>query len=164
MPATNAIAHSAFASRRTAAMDIVEIHTALCVGANFIPIPVVDSLAVSAVQLKMIAALARYYGADFNVERGRAMLAAIAIGVAQEAVRRTSHAAAVRAWIVQIPLIGIPLRKLGWPAILAAYTYYLGKSYVDHFESGGQFADFKPPGLLNSPVASALLSPNAGAR
>jgi len=161
MPATRALGHSEFATRRTVAMDIVEVHTAICVGANFIPVPIVDSLAVSAVQLKMIAALARHYRADFNVERGRAMLAAVAIGVAQEAVRRTSYAAAVRTWIVQIPLIGIPLRKLGWPAILAAYTYYLGKTYVDHFESGGQFADFKPPGLLNSPVASVLLSPNA---
>jgi uncharacterized protein (DUF697 family) len=162
MSAPSTVTRPAFAPRRVAAMDIVELHTALAVGANFIPFPVVDSLAVSAVQLKMIAALARFYGADFEIESGRAVVASLTIGFAQEAVRRTSAAEMFRCWVVQIPVLGLPLRKLGWPAILACYTYVLGRSYVEHFESGGRFHDFKPQGLLNSPVTRVVLSPTGG--
>ncbi len=144
------------ALRRLVAMDIVQTHTLLSIGSSLIPVPLLDSLAVSAVQYKLIVALAHHYRADFEVQRARAVAASIGVGITQEAFRSTPVAAAFGTWVAGIPVIGVGLRQIGWPAILAAYTYVLGKSYVEHYETGGQFANFKPPHWLESPVAMAL--------
>lgn len=133
-------------------MEIVRTHTVLCAGANFIPVPLLGSVIVGGIQFDMIAALTRCYGIDFDRERGRATLSAAGVAVAHEAVTHTSLAGALGHLTSAVPLIGASLRQLGWPALFGAYTYFLGKSYVDHYEAGGQFADFKPPGLLHSPV------------
>ena len=49
---------------------------------------------------------------------------------------------AVKAWLLTIPAIGVPLRFATGPALLAAYTYVVGRAFARHFEAGGDLTDF----------------------
>lgn len=139
-------------SRRAAAMEIVRIHTALAAGTHLIPTPMIGSFAVSALQLRMLSELAILYGDNFDQHRNRALAAAIGTSVASELVRRSAFAAPVGQWFAAAPLVGTTLRFFAWPTAMAATTYFLGKAYVEHYENGGQFENFKLSGLLHSPV------------
>jgi len=39
-------------------------------------------------------------------------------------------------------VVGIPLRFGTGPAIMATYTYLLGKAFAKHYETGGSYLDF----------------------
>jgi uncharacterized protein (DUF697 family) len=127
--------------QRDAAMEIVRVHTGLCVASHFLPVPFLGSAFIAGIHLQMSEALALHYGVPFDARRARALLHAIATG-------------AVHAAIVRAPLHGLPLRSLAWPALLATFTYQLGKSYVDHYESGGRFEDFSPDRFLQASLAA----------
>jgi len=142
--------------RRAAAMEIVRLHAGLGAAANFVPVPLLDSFMVSGVLLQMTESLATHYGADFERERAKAVLTAIGTGIAHEVLTHAPVARLAAGWTRALPVVGAPLRYLMWPALVAGYTYTLGKSYVDHYEAGGRFADFKPTGILQSPVAQVL--------
>jgi hypothetical protein len=125
---------------RDAAMEIVRVHTGLCVASHFLPVPLLSSAFVAGIHLQMSEALALHYGVPFDGRRARALLHAIGTG-------------AVHAAVTHAPLHGVPFRFLAWPALLATFTYRLGKSYVDHYESGGRFEDFSPERVLHAPLA-----------
>jgi uncharacterized protein (DUF697 family) len=132
-------------------MEIVRVHTILSVTANFVPVPILGSVIISGIQLQMAADLARHYSAGFDPSRARAIFAAAGAGLANEIATQTSLASSARAFILSIPVLGQPLRLLGWPLLLAAYTHVLGEAYVRHYEAGGRFADFDPARHLQSP-------------
>ncbi|HWA08521.1 MAG TPA: hypothetical protein VG838_03555 [Opitutaceae bacterium] len=128
-------------SRRAGAMEIVRIHTGLCVAAHFVPAPGLSSVFIAGIHLQMIEALARHYGAPFNRDQAGPVLQALALG-------------ATHGLISRLPIFSSWLRIAIWPALLAAYTHQVGKSYVDHYESGGRFEDFKPEQLPGALAAS----------
>jgi uncharacterized protein (DUF697 family) len=126
--------------RRAAAMEIVRIHTGLCVAAHFVPAPGLSSVFIAGIHLQMIEALARHYGAPFDRAQARPVLQALALGATNGLVSR-------------LPMFGSWLRIVGWPALLATYTHQIGKSYVDHYEAGGRFEDLPPERLLGATPA-----------
>lgn len=138
-------------------MEIVRLHAGFCAAADLIPVPVLDSVVVSGLQFQMVEALAAHYGVPFDRERSQAILTALGTGFAHEVLTRTPTSRWLGGLIRRVPVIGAPLRAVAWPGALAAWTYALGKSYVDHYEAGGQFSDFEPAGILRSPVASVLV-------
>ncbi len=131
------------AARREAGMEIVHLHAGMCAAADLIPIPLLGSVVVVGVQLQMVESLSRLYQVPFHRENSRLLLQAFGTGAVHAVVARESLSRSLNAWIRHLPLVGAPLRLLAWPALLAAFTYRLGKSYVEHFESGGRADDFK---------------------
>jgi uncharacterized protein (DUF697 family) len=108
-------------------------------GAGLIPIPVVDAAAVTAIQLNMVAELAREHEQDFSREIGRAFVASLVCGGLP-----TVLAGPLARLIKAIPLVGQTAGALAMPALAGASTYAVGKVFVQHFESGGTFHDFDP--------------------
>ena len=106
--------------------DIVDLYSRLGAAAGIVPLPMLDLVAVSVLQLKMIAALAERYGVPFNREVGKSLLAAV-IGTA----------APLRIASSFVPILGIATR----PALGYASTWAVGRVFVNHFESGGTLAD-----------------------
>jgi uncharacterized protein (DUF697 family) len=121
-------------------MVVVGRYIGWSAGAGFIPMPLVDIAAVTAVQLRMIGKLADVYGVPFSRSRGKAMLSALLGAVVPSTLARGAVGGVVWALPVVGPLLGI----VTTPALDGASTYAVGKIFIEHFESGGTFLDFNP--------------------
>jgi uncharacterized protein (DUF697 family) len=121
------------------ARDTVKRYTWFAAGAGLIPIQYVDGLAVTGLQLKMIAEISKIYDIPFRENEGKAAIAAMACFI-------IPHAAAFGALAKAIPgvsVLGAPLAA----AFAGTYSWVLGNIFVQHFESGGTLINFHPEHL-----------------
>lgn len=102
--------------------------------------PLVDSLAVSAIQLKLLHALANRFDVKFSENAGKSVIASLVGGLGSGAVYRSRFGYMLKL----IPVIGPAVGSVAMPIISGASTYAVGKVFVKHFESGGSFIDFDP--------------------
>ena len=63
-------------NRGESASSIIKNHMIWSMGAGFIPVPIADLFAVSAIQLDMIRQLCKVYDIDFKQTEGKAMITA----------------------------------------------------------------------------------------
>jgi uncharacterized protein (DUF697 family) len=126
-------------SNRTQSADsIIKNHMIWSMGAGFIPIPIADLFAVSAIQLDMIRQLAKLYEVDFKQTEGKAMISALTgTGLARLGARAVKF----------IPGVGSMLGGITLAALSGASSYALGEVFKKHFETGGTFLDFDPARL-----------------
>ena len=109
-------------------------------GAGLVPVPFVDWAAVSGVQLKMVADISKIYGVPFQKNYGKATIGSL-FGFL---LPHGFACGMIGSWIKAIPVVGT---LAGAPAMVVfsgAAAYALGKVFIQHFESGGTFLDFKP--------------------
>ncbi|MBK8819218.1 MAG: DUF697 domain-containing protein [Saprospiraceae bacterium] len=112
---------------------IIRNHMLWSMGAGFIPVPIADFFAVSAVQLDMIRQLCNVYNIDFKQTQGKAVITALT----------GSSLARLGARAVKfIPGVGSLLGGVTLAALSGASTYALGEVFKQHFETGGTFLDF----------------------
>jgi uncharacterized protein (DUF697 family) len=133
------------AERHFTAMQIVNRHVIYVVGATAAwqsPLWALSSPAVTVLQLKMLGALANHYDVAFSQTSAKPVLASIAGGFLNYAISRLPLFMAVKAWMLTVPVIGLPLRFATGPTLLGAYTYVLGLAFTNHFEAGGDLTDF----------------------
>ena len=109
-------------------------------GAAFIPIPVVDAVAVGGLQLQLLRRLSQIYGVPFAENRGKALIASLAGAM----IPATSGIGAA-SLLKSIPILGTVAAVFVMPALSAGATYALGKAFIQHFQSGGTLLDFNPP-------------------
>jgi uncharacterized protein (DUF697 family) len=120
------------------ANSIIKNHMIWSMGAGFIPVPIVDFFAVSAIQLDMIRQLTGLYEIDFKETQGKAFITALTGGmVAQLGARAVKF----------VPGIGSVLGGVTLAVLSGASTYALGEVFKTHFETGGTFLDFDPSRL-----------------
>jgi len=104
---------------------------------SLVPLPALDLVAVTGVQLKMLHSLANIYHIPFKEELVRAAISSLIGGTVALLVSRVASSA-----IKLIPGVGTILGSLAMPAISGGTTYALGKVFIQHFESGGTFLTF----------------------
>ena len=121
------------------AHEIVKRKVYWSAGAGFIPLPLVDIAAIMLVQVKMLSDLANLYGLPFSKDRGKALISALIGSVAPTAI-----ADPVASIIKAVPLVGMTVSVVAMPALAGASTYAVGQVFIQHFEAGGTFLDFKP--------------------
>ncbi len=103
-------------------------------GAGLIPVPVVDLMAVTAVQIEMIRRLCKLYKVDFKETEGKAAIMALTSGgVAKLSGRMLAK---------MIPVVGSIVGGIATSAISGATTYAVGEVFKRHFSEGGTFLDF----------------------
>jgi len=107
-------------------------HVGFSMVAGAIPVPLVDIVAVSAIQMDMLGQLAKAYNVDFNVERGKSLAGSI-MGAGLGSVLGRLGASAVKA----IPGVGTILGIASQVVLAGASTYALGKVFEGHFASNG---------------------------
>ena len=121
------------------ALKTIKKHMWGAMGAGLIPFLAVDLLAVSAVQLKMVAAISKIYGVPFVANCGKAVIGSLFGSLAPNAGGGFAASAIFKT---------IPLINLFGGAVMAllsgAATWALGKVFIQHFESGGSFLDLNP--------------------
>lgn len=115
--------------------SIIRNHMIWSMGAGFIPVPIADLFAVSAIQLDMIRQLCKLYEKDFKHSEGKAMITALtSTGLARLGARAVKF----------IPGVGSVLGGVTLSVLSGASTYALGEVFKKHFETGGTFLDFDP--------------------
>lgn len=125
-------------NRGDSANSIIKNHMIWSMGAGFIPVPIADLFAVSAIQLDMIRQLCKVYDIDFKQTEGKAMITTLTgSGLARLGARAVKF----------IPGVGSILGGVTMAALSGASTYALGEVFKKHFETGGTFLDFDPERL-----------------
>ena len=125
-------------NRTDNANSIIKNHMIWSMGAGFIPVPIADFFAVSAIQLDMIRQLCKLYDIDFKETEGKAMITALTgTGIARLGARAVKF----------IPGVGSVLGGVTLAVLSGGTTYGLGEVFKKHFETGGTFLDFDPSRL-----------------
>ena len=127
--------------RDSAADAIVEKYVWRAAAVGLVPVPYLDMLAVSAVQLKMVKELSVNYSVEFSEERGKAIITSLLGGVVSGVVARSGL---VKTALFAIPLIGPTAAILSMSIFASASTCAVGKVFTQHFASGGSFLNFEP--------------------
>jgi len=135
-----ALASPEAGERRTQAQRLVRRYLAWSAGAGALPVPVLDVAALTFVQLKMLREISALYGIAFAETRVRALVAALAGGLAPSALAGATAGSAAKA----LPGVGWFLGAATVAAFAGASAYAVGHVFIEHFESGGTYLDFKP--------------------
>lgn len=110
-------------------------HVTAALGFGFIPVPLVDFVAITGTQIDMVYRLSRIYDVDFSTQAVRGVLASLlGGGVALQPALASS--------MKLIPGIGAAAGFFAAPALAAASTYAVGRVFVQHFETGGTLLTF----------------------
>jgi uncharacterized protein (DUF697 family) len=126
--------------REQKALKTVKQYMWWSMGAGLIPVPVVDMVAVSGVQLKMLAEISKIYNIPFPKSRGKAVVGSLIGAALPSAVSYGAFGSLCKA----LPVVGAVAGTTTMVLSSAASTYAVGKVFIQHFESGGTFLDFKP--------------------
>lgn len=118
---------------------IIRNHSLGSSGIGLIPLPLVDLVGVTGVQLNMLRKLAKIYGIPFMQDKVKNLVASL-IG----SVVPISISGSAASFIKAIPVVGQTIGVLTMPALAGATTYAVGKVFLMHFSSGGTFLDFNP--------------------
>ena len=135
LAATPILTHKA---RRYAAQHTIKNHAITAMGIGILPVPGVDLVALTGVQLNLLRKLGNLYGLKLSDDVGKKLLASLVSGYLPLAI-----AAPVASVLKLIPGIGIAAGILAQSTLAGATTYAIGKLFLEHFESGGNFLNFK---------------------
>lgn len=125
------------------ANEIVRNYTLASVIVGAIPLPVVDLVALSGLQLKMLHSLARLYKIEFSEQLGKSLIASL-FGGGVSLSFSSSLASLVKSLVKSIPIYGSATGMISVAVFGGASTYAIGKVFIQHFASGGTFLDFDP--------------------
>lgn len=131
------VENASLTSRREQADKVVRNYSLGSIVPSLIPVPMLDLVAVTGIQLKMLHSLAQTYGAEFKEEFGRSAIASLVGGTAALSMSRV-----VSSTVKVIPGLGSLLGAITMPVINSGTTYAIGKVFTQHFESGGTFLTF----------------------
>lgn len=109
-------------------------------GGGLIPVPILDFIAITAVEVKMLKELSALYELPFREHQVKSILASLLAGMGAPAL----GAAITASLFKSVPLLGAVSAFIAVPGAAAAFTYAVGKVFLQHFASGGTFLDFDP--------------------
>jgi uncharacterized protein (DUF697 family) len=110
-------------------------HVAAAMGFGFLPLPVIDFVAITGVQMDLVYRLSRIYDVEFSTQAVRALIGSL-LGAS------VPLQPALISGLKLMPGIGTAAAFVAQPALAGASTYAIGKVFVEHFESGGTLLTF----------------------
>ncbi|MGB0694832.1 MAG: YcjF family protein [Rhodospirillaceae bacterium] len=120
-------------SKKDEALKLVRRFSYWGIGASAIPVMVVDTAALLAVQLRMVQKLSEHYEVEFKENVVKSVITAVAGSTAAGII---GHSVVGRV-LGGIPTVGPVLKLASAPVVGGAFTYAVGKMFTEHFESGG---------------------------
>ena len=124
--------------REVAAKLVIDKYVKLSFGIGFIPVPAIDLVALTVLQMKMLSEIANIYEQSISRNKLRSTLSVLITGTLPQA-------AGYSLFIKSIPIIGTALSMTTIPVISAAATYAVGTVFIKHFDSGGTFLNINLP-------------------
>jgi len=110
---------------------------------GLIPLPFLDLVALTGVQLKMVHSLSHLYGVPFNKDAVKGILASLAGSLGALTVGAGLFMSAMKI----VPAFAMTVGFLAVPAASAAFTYAVGRAFIMHFEAGGNILNFDPKAM-----------------
>ncbi|CAM4332266.1 YcjF family protein [Pseudoalteromonas ostreae] len=120
-------------NRVAVAQIIVDKYSKWSFGSGLIPIPVVDLVALTGIQIKMIDEIAKVYGQSYSENKLRGTVSAVIGG----SFPQTLGGAGLSSFLKAIPIIGTLSSITFMPVISAASSHAVGSTFIRHFENGG---------------------------
>jgi uncharacterized protein (DUF697 family) len=117
-------------SNRIEADRIVRSHVLWSMGAGLIPLPILDLVAVTSIQLDMLRQIAQLYGADYAASAGKAFVSALTGG---------AFARLGATLVKSLPGVGTVLGGVSMSVMSGASTYAVGQVVISHLETGKDF-------------------------
>lgn len=111
------------------------VYAAVAIG--FVPVPLVDFLGLSALQLEMIHALAGLHGVEFKKECAKSIISSLCGGALT-----TASVPLAASIFKSIPVIGFAAGATTISIMGGAATYALGCVFDRHFRKGGTLLNF----------------------
>jgi len=120
------------------AEEVIRTNVAWSAGAGMLPIPGLDLVAITGVQLKMINELCTAYGIPFKKSLARPIVISLigSLGASMLAPVLASTTFKL------VPGIGMLLSGTALAATSAGITYAVGNLFLDHFKTGGTLENF----------------------
>lgn len=119
------------------AQRIVKNHVLSGSAIGLIPIPFVDTFALSSNQVNLLHRLSDHYALDFNKRRAKVILTALVSGAFP-----VFTVLSLSSVFKLIPGIGTLGGNASVSLLGGAITYAVGQSLIKHFEAGGTLYDF----------------------
>lgn len=126
-------------SQKDSANKTIRTHVLSAMGVGLIPIPVIDLLGISGVQINLVRKLANIYEVPYTRDKIKNILTPL-VGGAVPVMSATTMISLFKA----IPVIGQTTGALAVSLTSGAVTYAVGKVFLQHFASGGTFLTFDP--------------------
>lgn len=136
----NPVSETPVTENSTKALNTVKRYVWWSAGAGLVPVPGVDLVAVSGVQLKMLAEVSKIYGVPFQENRGKAAVGSLLGFVFPHLLSYGGIGCLLKA----LPLVGALAGAPAMALFSGASAWALGNVFIQHFESGGTFLDFDP--------------------
>jgi uncharacterized protein (DUF697 family) len=124
--------------RPAKAMAIVKRNMIWSAGVGLVPVPMIELVAITAVELKLIKELADLYETPFRDDLAKSAIIALVGSLGSVTLGQMAAVTALRF----IPFIGVPMALASVSAVSAGVTYGIGKVFTSHFELGGTLLDF----------------------
>lgn len=121
------------------AEQIIRNHAWFSALPGFWPIPLIDIVTITAVQLDMVKQLCTFYGREYSEERGKSITTAL---ISTTMGRIPGYMA--RSILKSIPGIGWVLGGISMSAFAGASTWATGMVFKEHFDQGGTLHDMNP--------------------
>ncbi len=125
--------------RHREAMAIVKTWSQWAVVAGMTPVPLMDTLALSGTQIKLIQLLCKHYNVPFEHK----VAIAVAAGLVGGTATSTIAAGITRSLMRNVPIAGQIFNWTVEPALSFGSTYAIGATFVRHFEANGNLMTFK---------------------
>ncbi len=121
--------------------DVVRKSMLAALAVGIVPVPIVDMVVLSGIQLQMLSRLSKLYDVEFSDQLGKSLIAALVGGGTSVVL------ASVAAWKLLVRVLPSPAwaaNALSTAALAGASTFAVGKVFIQHFESGGTLLTFQP--------------------
>jgi uncharacterized protein (DUF697 family)/cell wall-associated NlpC family hydrolase len=124
------------------ANSIVKKYVYFSFGTSFLPLPLLDTTLLVALNLKMIHSLSKIYNVPYNRNLGKSIVLSLLGGINAFSV----SALTIRGLLKIVPGAGYlsGLTFISVSAITSSTTYAIGKVFISHFESGGNLLNLRP--------------------
>jgi uncharacterized protein (DUF697 family) len=113
--------------------DIITSHLIYSMTAGAIPVPLVDFIAITAIQIDMIKQIANFHDADYDMDKGKSLASSL-VGSSLTKIGASA--------IKSIPGVGTLLGISSQVVLAGASTYALGKVFDSHFSENKSLVDF----------------------
>jgi uncharacterized protein (DUF697 family) len=130
-------------ARVAGANEIIKRNMLWSAGAGVLPVPMVELIAITAVEIKLINELAEHYKLPFRHDLAKSAVLSLVGGLGSVTLGKMLAFSSLRA----IPVFGQLVAVVAVPGMAAAITYAIGKVFTAHFEAGGTLLDFNPKAM-----------------
>jgi uncharacterized protein (DUF697 family) len=133
---SRALAHVDAARRLSQAHAIVERHATYSAAGGIIPLPIANVASVMAIIVRMVKMLSNLYGVPFERDRARAVVVGMAGGATPTGLGAITSST-LYYLVPASAVIGLAVSSVA----AVACTRSIGRTFVEHFESGATLGD-----------------------